>query len=50
MKTCRVGYAALTHPTKFALTNQRGAALELSDGQVGLMANADLSGLAITMK
>jgi len=34
----------------YGLTNQRGAVLELSDGQVGLMANADLSGLAITMK
>jgi hypothetical protein len=31
------------------LTNQRGAVLELSGRQVGLMANADLSGLAITM-
>jgi hypothetical protein len=32
------------------LTNQKGAVLELSGKQVGLMANADLSGLAITMK
>ena len=32
------------------LTNQKGAILELSGHQVGLMANADLSGLAITMK
>jgi hypothetical protein len=32
------------------LTNQKGAVLELSGRQVGLMANADLSGLAITMK
>jgi len=32
------------------LTNQKGAVLELSGVQVGLMANADLSGLAITMK
>ena len=32
------------------LTNQKGAVLELSGHQVGLMANADLSGLAITMK
>jgi hypothetical protein len=31
------------------LTNQNGAILELSGRQVGLMANADLSGLAITM-
>jgi hypothetical protein len=32
------------------LTNQKGAVLELSGTQVGLMANADLSGLAITMR
>jgi hypothetical protein len=32
------------------LTNQNGAVLELSGRQVGLLANADLSGLAITVK
>jgi lipid-binding SYLF domain-containing protein len=32
------------------LTNQKGAVLELTGRQVGLMANADLSGLAITLK
>ena len=32
------------------LTNQNGAVLELSGHQTGLMANADLSGLAITMR
>ena len=32
------------------LTNQKGAVLELSGAQTGLMANADLSGLAITMQ
>ena len=32
------------------LTNQKGAILELSGRQVGLMANVDLSGLAITLK
>ena len=32
------------------LTNPNGAILELSGKQLGLMANADLSGLAITMK
>jgi hypothetical protein len=32
------------------LTNQKGAVLELSGTQVGLMANADLSGLAITIR
>jgi len=32
------------------LTNQKGAVLELSGNQVGLLANADLSGLAITLE
>ena len=32
------------------LTNHKGAVLELAGRQVGLMANADLSGLAITLK
>lgn len=32
------------------LTNQKGAVLELSGQQVGLMANLDLSGLAISLK
>jgi hypothetical protein len=32
------------------LTNQKGAVLELSGRQIGLMANVDLSGLAITLK
>lgn len=32
------------------LTNQKGAVLELSGTQIGLMANADLSGLAITLR
>ena len=32
------------------LANQNGAVLELSGRQIGLMANADLSGLAITMR
>jgi hypothetical protein len=32
------------------LSNQKGAVLELSGRQVGLIANMDLSGLAITMK
>jgi len=32
------------------LTNQKGAVLQLSGHQVGLMANVDLSGLAITLK
>ena len=32
------------------LTNEKGAVLQLSGKQMGLMFNADLSGLAITMK
>ena len=32
------------------LTNHKGAVLELAGRQVGLMANADLSGLAITLR
>lgn len=32
------------------LTNQKGAVLELSGRQVGLLANVDLSGLAISLK
>lgn len=32
------------------LTNQKGAILELSGRQTGLMVNADLSGLAISLK
>ncbi len=32
------------------LTNQKGAVLQLSGHQVGLLVNADLSGLAITLK
>ena len=32
------------------LTNQKGAVLELTGRQVGLLANLDLSGLAITLR
>ena len=32
------------------MTNQKGAVLELTGRQVGLMANADLSGLAIALR
>jgi hypothetical protein len=32
------------------LTNQKGAVLQLSGSQVGLIANADLSGLAISLR
>jgi hypothetical protein len=32
------------------LTNEKGAVLELSGRQTGLMVNADLSGLAISLR
>ena len=32
------------------LTNQKGAVLELAGQQIGLLANVDLSGLAITLR
>jgi hypothetical protein len=32
------------------LTNEKGAVLELSGGQAGLMVNADLSGLGISLR
>jgi len=42
---------ALGHGARaIVLTNEKGAVLELAGSQVGLMANADLSGLAITLK
>ncbi len=42
---------ALGHGARaIVLTNQKGAVLELSGYQTGLMANADLSGLAITLR
>jgi hypothetical protein len=44
------GIAVGSGARAIVLTNQKGAVLELSGRQVGLMANADLSGLAITLK
>ena len=44
------GLAVVRGARAIVLTNQKGAVLELSGSQVGLMANADLSGLAITMR
>jgi hypothetical protein len=44
------GLAVGTGARAIVLTNQKGAVLELSGRQVGLLANADLSGLAITLK
>ena len=44
------GLAIVRGVRGIVLTNQKGAVLELSGRQVGLMANADLSGLALTIK
>ena len=44
------GLAVGTGARAIVLTNQKGAVLELTGRQVGLMVNADLSGLAITLK
>jgi len=43
------GLALGTGARAIVLTNQKGAVLELTGEQVGLMANLDLSGLAITL-
>jgi hypothetical protein len=45
-----VGLAIIRGARAIVLTNQRGAVLELSGRQVGLLVNADLSGLAITLE
>jgi hypothetical protein len=44
------GLAVGTGARAIVLTNQKGAVPELTGRQVGLLANADLSGLAITLK
>lgn len=44
------GLAVVRGVRAIVLTNQKGAVLELSGRQVGLMANLDLSGLALTLK
>lgn len=44
------GLAIGTGARAIVLTNQKGAVLELTGRQVGLMANVDLSGLAIRLK
>jgi hypothetical protein len=43
------GLALGTGARAIVLTNQKGAVLELTGKQVGLIANLDLSGLAITL-
>ena len=44
------GLAVGRGASAIVLTNQNGAILELSGRQTGLIANADLSGLAISMR
>jgi hypothetical protein len=44
------GAALLVGARAIVLRNQRGAVLRLSGRQVGLIANADLSGLAISLR
>jgi len=44
------GLAVGTGARAIVLTNQKGAVLQLTGRQVGLLANVDLSGLAITLK
>jgi hypothetical protein len=44
-----IGLAVGNGARAIVLTNQKGAVLQLSGRQVGLLANADLSGLAITL-
>jgi hypothetical protein len=44
------GLAVVRGVRAIVLTNQKGAVLELSGRQTGLMVNLDLSGLALTLK
>ena len=44
------GLAVVRGTRAIVLTNQKGAVLELSGRQTGLMVNVDLSGLALTIK
>ncbi len=44
------GAAVIRGPQAVVLTNQKGAVLELSGGQTGLIVNLDLSGLALTLR
>jgi hypothetical protein len=45
-----VGAAIISGVRAIVLTNEKGAILELSGRQTGLMVNADLSGMAITLR
>ena len=44
------GAAVLTGARAIVLTNEKGAILEMSGRQTGLMVNLDLSGLAISLR
>ena len=44
------GVAVRSGTSAIVLTNEKGAVLELQGRQTGLMVNADLSGLAISLK
>ena len=43
------GAAIIRGPQAIVLTNQKGAVLELTGNQTGLMVNLDLSGLALSL-
>lgn len=45
-----VGAAVIAGARAIVLTNQKGAVLRLTGRQVGLIANLDLSGLAIALR
>lgn len=44
------GAAVIRGPQAVILTNQKGAVLELSGAQTGLMVNFDLSGMALSLR
>jgi hypothetical protein len=44
------GATVIRGPQAIILTNQKGAVLELSGNQTGLMVNLDLSGMALTLR
>ena len=44
------GATVIRGPQAIVLTNQKGAVLQLSGNQTGLMVNLDLSGMALSLK
>ena len=44
------GVTAIRGPQAIVLANQKGAVLELSGNQTGLMINLDLSGMAVSLR